>query len=41
VRWPSGTVDQVGKQGADQQLVIVEGKGLVSQQPIAPSKVSR
>jgi len=41
VRWPSGTVDRVGRQGADQQVVIVEGKGLVSQQPSAPTRVSR
>jgi len=41
VRWPSGTIDHVGQQRADQQLVIEEGKGLVSQQPSAPSRVSR
>jgi hypothetical protein len=30
VRWPSGVVDQVGRQSADQEIVIKEGKGLVS-----------
>jgi hypothetical protein len=31
VRWPSGTLDRLGPQDADQELVIEEGKGLVSQ----------
>ena len=29
VRWPSGSVDQIGKQAADQELVIEEGNGVV------------
>jgi hypothetical protein len=30
VRWPSGTIDRIGPQGADQELVIEEGKGVVT-----------
>jgi len=33
VRWPSGTVDQIGRQSVDQEIVVKEGKGLVSQGP--------
>jgi hypothetical protein len=29
VRWPSGAVDRIGPQAADQELVIEEGKGVV------------
>jgi enediyne biosynthesis protein E4 len=34
VHWPSGTIDRVGPQRADQQLIIEEGKGLVTPQAI-------
>jgi hypothetical protein len=30
VRWPSGHVDKVGREAADQELLIEEGKGVVS-----------
>jgi hypothetical protein len=30
VHWPSGTVDNIGSQAADQELCIEEGKGLVT-----------
>jgi hypothetical protein len=30
VRWPSGTVDHVGTESADQELVIEEGKGVAA-----------
>jgi hypothetical protein len=33
VRWPSGKVDQVKNESADQELVIEEGKGVVSRRP--------
>ena len=36
VHWPSGAIDRVGPQRADQQVVIEEGKGVVAQ----PSKRS-
>jgi hypothetical protein len=29
VRWPSGTVDKISGEKADQELVIEEGKGVV------------
>ena len=29
IRWPSGSVDHIGRQGADQELVIEEGAGVV------------
>jgi enediyne biosynthesis protein E4 len=29
IRWPSGTVDRIGAQDADQELVFEEGKGIV------------
>ena len=32
VHWPSGRVDSLGVQNSDQELVIVEGKGLVRRQ---------
>jgi len=39
VRWPSGTVDDVGGQAADQELLIEEGKGVVTHtaQPRSPA----
>jgi hypothetical protein len=38
VRWPSGAVDRIGPQRADQQIVIEEGKGLVIPQATEPHK---
>ena len=38
VRWPSGTIDRIGAQSADQQLAIEEGKGLIIEQTVAPRK---
>jgi hypothetical protein len=38
VHWPSGAVDHIGAQHADQQLVIQEGKGVVNQQPLSLRK---
>jgi hypothetical protein len=29
IRWPSGTVDKLGPEPADQELVVQEGKGVV------------
>jgi enediyne biosynthesis protein E4 len=39
VRWPSGTVDRMGPQAADQELIIEEGRGIVS--PLQPKPVPR
>jgi enediyne biosynthesis protein E4 len=36
VHWPSGAIDRLGPQRADQQLVIEEGKGVVTPQRMAP-----
>ncbi len=40
VHWPSGTMDRIGPQRTDQQLVIEEGKGVVTPQPMAPRTAS-
>jgi enediyne biosynthesis protein E4 len=34
VRWPSGKVDTLGPENADQELRIEEGKGVVSRHPV-------
>ena len=36
VRWPSGKVDSIGTQAADQELLIEEGNGLI--RPTQPKK---
>ena len=36
VRWPSGQIDRIGPQPADQQLTIEEGRGLVSNSASTP-----
>jgi hypothetical protein len=41
VRWPSGLIDRIGAQPADQELVIEEGKGLVNQEPRTPQTTRR
>ncbi len=42
VHWPSGTVDNIRGEAADQELVIEEGGGVVSRRgPSAPGKPSR
>jgi hypothetical protein len=30
IRWPSGTVDRLGPQAADQEIIVEEGKGVVA-----------
>jgi hypothetical protein len=35
IRWPSGTVDTVRDEAADQELTIEEGKGVVARRPFA------
>jgi len=42
VRWPSGTVDNIGSQAADQELLIEEGKGAAVRPgpPRSPAKPS-
>jgi enediyne biosynthesis protein E4 len=40
VRWPSGQIDRIGQQSADQQLTVEEGRGVISDRstkPPAPS----
>ena len=32
VRWPSGKTDTIGNEAADQELVIEEGRGVISRQ---------
>jgi len=41
VRWPSGQVDRIGPQSADQELVIEEGKGVIAGGPQNPSPSKR
>jgi hypothetical protein len=33
VRWPSGQIDKIGPEAADQQLVIQEGRGVTERHP--------
>jgi hypothetical protein len=33
IRWPSGIVDRLGRQNADQEIVVKEGKGVVISGP--------
>ena len=35
IRWPSGAVDRLGRQSADQEIVVEEGRGIVPQAPAA------
>jgi len=37
IRWPSGTVDRLGAQQADQEIVVKEGHGVVFQ-AVSPDK---
>ena len=36
VHWPSGEVDRIGAQGVDRELVIEEGRGVVTGLPSSP-----
>lgn len=38
VHWPSGMVDRVGREGADQELVIEEGAGIVGRRGPEPAR---
>jgi len=40
VRWPSGTIDRVRHEDADQELVIEEGKGVTERRPDNSKKVA-
>jgi hypothetical protein len=33
IRWPSGQVDKLGPESADQELVVQEGRGVVARNP--------
>ena len=33
IRWPSGRVDKLGPEAADQELVVEEGRGVMERQP--------
>jgi hypothetical protein len=35
IRWPSGSVDTLGNEPADQELTIQEGKGVIARRPFA------
>jgi hypothetical protein len=37
IRWPSGRVDQVNNEAAEQELVVEEGKGVVSRRSSSPA----
>jgi hypothetical protein len=39
IRWPSGTVDRLGPQVADQEIVVEEGKGVVAKYNAAPKPI--
>jgi hypothetical protein len=38
VRWPSGVIDRVDAQAADQEIVVEEGKGILMHQPSTSPK---
>jgi len=38
IRWPSGTVDRLGPQAADQEIVVEEGKGMVAKRDATTPK---
>jgi hypothetical protein len=33
IRWPSGQLDKLGPEAADQELVVREGSGVVERKP--------
>jgi hypothetical protein len=33
IRWPSGQVDKLGSEAADQELVVQEGRGVIERNP--------
>jgi hypothetical protein len=33
IRWPSGQIDKIGAEGADQELIVREGSGVVERKP--------
>jgi hypothetical protein len=35
IRWPSGQVEKLGPEAADQELVVREGAGVVERRPLA------
>jgi hypothetical protein len=39
VRWPSGKVDTVENEAADQEIVLEEGRGVTARHPLAPSSL--
>jgi hypothetical protein len=39
IRWPSGTIDKIAKEAANQELVVQEGRGVVERR--APGKKNR
>ena len=40
VHWPSGTLDNIGPEATDQELVVEEGRGVVARHPGAPEPAS-
>ena len=38
IRWPSGQVDKLGPEAADQLLVVQEGRGIIERRPPAAAK---
>jgi hypothetical protein len=37
IRWPSGQVDKLGPEAADQELVVREGSGVIERKPLKES----
>jgi hypothetical protein len=40
VRWLSGTIDRVGREDTDQELVVEEGKGVTERRPDKSKKIT-
>ena len=38
IRWPSGQLDKIGRETADQELVIQEGRGVIEKHGPAAAK---
>jgi enediyne biosynthesis protein E4 len=38
IRWPSGLVEKLGSQAADQELVVREGHGVIDRYPLTPKR---
>jgi hypothetical protein len=41
VRWPSGKVDEIGHEPSDQELIIQEGRGVISRNRATPPRLGK